>query len=61
MDEIQSSGNDGPAQVVTVSMPPPLFEAVDAYRRSLHDLPSRPAAIRKLIAKGLANSVKETV
>ncbi|WP_409411587.1 ribbon-helix-helix protein, CopG family [Brevundimonas sp.] len=38
---------------VTVRLPREQLEAIDAYRRSQDDLPSRPEAIRRLVEKGL--------
>ena len=39
---------------VTVRLPREQLEAIDAYRRTESDLPSRPEAIRRLVEVGLA-------
>ena len=47
----------GPTLVVrSVSLPSPLYAAVDAYRRELPGLPSRPKAIRLLVEQALRNT-----
>jgi hypothetical protein len=58
MDDNQTPGATGPAQVVSVSLPRPLFAAIDRFRRELDGLPSRPGAIRLLVEQALRHSAK---
>lgn len=41
-------------EAVLVRMPADLIDLVDEYRRSQADLPSRPEAIRRIVAERLA-------
>lgn len=48
--------SDDKATPVLVRMSPDLVAALDAYRRSLPDLPTRPEAVRRLVAETLAKA-----
>ena len=43
----------GKGEPVQVRLHPPLMEALDAFRASQEDEPSRPEALRRLAAEGL--------
>lgn len=38
---------------VMIRMKPDMIEEIDAYRRTLDDLPTRPEAIRRIVAEFL--------
>lgn len=44
-----------PSEAILVRMPAELVELLDDYRRGQADLPSRPEAVRRIIAERLAN------
>ena len=44
------------ATPITVRVPPAQLEAVDAWRATQPDKPTRPEAVRRLVEKALADS-----
>ena len=48
----------GQGKLIGVRLHPPQLDAVDKWRRGQEDLPSRPEAIRRLVAKGLDDDAK---
>jgi hypothetical protein len=43
-------------EMVSTRVQPELLEQIDAWRRAQPDLPTRPEALRRLVAKALGNS-----
>ena len=48
------------SEPLTVRLPRELLEQVDSYRREQDDPPTRPEAIRRLVAEALVNRLEKS-